>query len=313
MEKRKLIILSGPTASGKTGLSISLAKRINGEIISADSCQVYRGMDIGTAKVTKEEMQGVRHHLIDVISPFEDWSVQLFKERAEQAVREIEERGRIPILAGGTGFYIQALLYDVDFTKESGDKALREELEKIAREEGPGLLHYRLQQIDPAAAESIHANNVKRVVRAIEFYEHTGRRISEHNEQERQKASPYNYAYFVIDMDRKILYDRIEERIDKMMAEGLLQEVETLRSGGLGRGHTSMQALGYKEFFPYFDGEYDLQEAVRILKRDTRHFAKRQITWFKRERDICWLKWAGEEEMLQEILKNIKARGIYED
>lgn len=284
-----LIVLTGPTAVGKTKLSVELAKAVNGEIISADSMQVYRHMDIGSAKVTKEEMEKVPHHLIDVLDPREEFNVVIFKSLAKKAVEEICGRGHVPIVAGGTGFYIQALAYDIDFTENDEDPGLRRQLEKEAEEKGPWYLHDKLRAVDPEAADQIHANNVKRVIRAIEFYEKTGTRISDHNQTERSKSSPYRLFYYVLNMERSLLYERIDRRVDQMMAEGLVDEVKQLAAMGCTRDMVSMQGLGYKEILDYLEGRIPLDEAIRIIKRDTRHFAKRQITWFKRERDVRWL------------------------
>lgn len=286
--KRPLIILAGPTAVGKTALSVRLAKRINAEIISADSMQVYRYMDIGSAKIRPEEMDGVPHHLVDVLDPKEDFNVVRFQQMAKDAAREIWAKGRIPLVVGGTGFYIQALLYDIDFTENDGDIVYRQELEKIAREKGGEYLHTLLEAVDPQASTMIHPNNIKRMIRALEFHRQTGGKISEHNEKERAKDSPYNYAYFVLTDERGRLYERIDKRVDLMLGEGLEDEVRFLREQGVKRGATAMQGLGYKEIYAYLEGECTLEEAVRVIKRDTRHFAKRQLTWFKREKDVIW-------------------------
>ena len=313
-KKKPMIILTGPTAVGKTDLSIQLAKAINGEIISADSMQVYRHMDIGSAKVTPEEMDGVPHHLIDVLEPEEEFNVVVFQKLAKEALTGIYERGHIPIIVGGTGFYIQALLYDIDFTENDGDTAIRRELEKLAQTQGAGCLHQMLQEIDPESAAAIHQNNVKRVIRAIEFYRQTGKKISLHNEQEREKQSPYQFLYYVLDTDRKILYERIDRRVDLMMEHGLVDEVKHLADMGCTRDMVSMQGLGYKEILDYLSGEITLEEAVYILKRDTRHFAKRQITWFKRERDVRWLELEqfqnDRKKVLEHILDEIEGEGI---
>ncbi len=308
--KRPLVIITGPTASGKTALSIELAKQIGGEIISADSMQVYRHMDIGSAKVTKEEMDGVPHHLIDVLEPSEEFNVVRFQEMARKAMEEIYERGKIPIIAGGTGFYIQALLYDIDFTETDENNSIREELEQKARTEGASALHAMLKEIDPESAEAIHENNVKRVIRAIEFYRQTGKKISDHNRQEREKSSPYQFLYYVIDLPRELLYSRIEQRVDQMIEQGLVEEVKALQDMGCTRDMVSMQGLGYKEILDYLNGQLTLDEAVYVLKRDTRHFAKRQLTWFRRERDVRWLEletFAGSrEKMLGAVLKDCR-------
>lgn len=310
----KLVILTGPTAVGKTALSVALAKRIGGEIISADSMQVYRGMDIGSAKVTRKEMQGVPHFLIDEFDPDEEFHVVRFQEYAKCYIREIQERGHIPILVGGTGFYIQAVLYDIDFTENGSDHSYREELERLAKERGAEYLHAMLAAVDPASAEAIHANNVKRVIRALEFYQETGERISEHNEAERQKASPYRFAYFVLNDARDRIYANIDRRVDLMLEHGLVEEVRQLQAQGCTRDMVSMQGLGYKEILDYLDGRCSYEEAVRILKRDTRHFAKRQITWFRRERDVIWVnkQQVGyePEQLMEYMLPELVKRGI---
>lgn len=312
--KRPLIILTGPTAVGKTKMSIDLAEAVNGEIISADSMQVYRGMDIGSAKIRPEEMCGIPHHLVDVLNPDEEFHVVRFQEMAKQAMEEIYARGRIPILVGGTGFYIQAVLYDIDFTENDGDGALRKELEHFAEEYGAKALHARLEEVDSKAAAEIHAHNVKRVIRALEYFLQTGKPISEHNEEQRQKEAPYRSAYFVLNDERAHLYERINLRVDQMIEQGLVEEVKGLRGKGCTRNMVSMQGLGYKEILAYLDGEYTLDTAVEIIKRDTRHFAKRQITWFKREKDVIWLDKKAfdydEDRLLGRILELLKQRGI---
>lgn len=287
--KRPLIILTGPTAVGKTSLSLSLAKELDGEIVSADSMQVYRYMDIGTAKIREEERQGIPHHLIDVLDPWEDFNVVRFQKMARKALEEIWERGHIPIVTGGTGFYIQALLYDIHFTENNEDSSLRKDLENYARENGAEALHSRLAEVDEKAASQIHFNNVKRVIRALEFYYQTGKKMSEHNEEERKRTSPYDFKYFVLNDEREHLYAGINRRVDLMMEEGLVEEVRKLKEMGCDSAMVSMQGLGYKEILSYLEGECTLDEAVYKIKRDTRHFAKRQITWFKRERDVIWL------------------------
>lgn len=306
---KPLIILTGPTAVGKTALSIRLAKAVGGEIISADSMQVYRHMDIGSAKIKREEMEGVPHYLIDVLDPDEAFNVTVFQKMAKEAVEEIYSHGHIPIVAGGTGFYIQALLYDIDFSENGEDTSIREQLEKLGEEKGAEFLHDLLRDIDPESAEEIHANNRKRVIRAIEYYRQTGERISEHNKREKQKESPYDFLYYVINTDRACLYERIGRRVDRMLEQGLVEEVKRLKDMGCTRNMVSMQGLGYKEILDYLQGTYTLKEALSILKRDTRHFAKRQITWFKRERDVRWLNLPDFdndiEKVLEKILKDI--------
>ena len=284
-----LLIITGPTAVGKTALSIQAAKALGGEVVGADSMQVYRHMDIGSAKVTRDEMEGVPHHLIDVLEPWEPFNVAVFQRMAREAVADIQSRGKLPIIAGGTGFYIQALLYDIDFQKTEEDGAIRRSLERLGEEKGSEYLHAMLQEIDPESAAAIHANNQKRVIRAIEYFRLTGEKISLHNEEERKKSSPYDFLYYVVTMDRAALYERIDRRVDQMMERGLVEEVRRLKAMGCTRDMVSMQGLGYKEILDYLDGVCTLEEAVYVMKRDTRHFAKRQLTWFRRERDTRWL------------------------
>ena len=312
--KRPLIILAGPTAVGKTAASIRLAKAIGAEIISADSMQVYRHMDIGSAKIRQEEMEGVPHYLIDVLEPEEEFNVVRFQQMAKAAAEEIYAKGKIPLVAGGTGFYIQALLYDIDFTENDGDTSYRRSLEKTAEEKGGEYLHAILREADPKAAEQIHPHNIKRMIRALEYHHQTGGKISEHNEAEREKSSPYDFAYFVLTDERSRLYERIDRRVDMMMEEGLLEEVLYLKERGVKRESTAMQGLGYKELYAYLDGECTLEEAVRIIKRDTRHFAKRQLTWFKRERDVIWADKSvigqSDDAVVDFMRKELKNRGI---
>lgn len=287
--KKPFVILTGPTAVGKSELSIQLAKAINGEIISADSMQVYKYMDIGSAKIMPQEMQGVTHYLIDEFEPWEEFHVVKFQTYARKYMDAIYAKGKIPILVGGTGFYIQALLYDIDFTEQKSNGAYRAQLEQLADEKGNDYLHDMLRQVDEKAALEIHANNRKRVIRALEFYHETGQKISEHNETERAKESPYQFAYFVLNDERSKLYERIDARVDKMVQDGLIEEVTHLKEMGCTKDLVSMQGLGYKEILAYLSGTCTLDEAIYTIKRDTRHFAKRQLTWFHRERDVIWL------------------------
>ena len=306
--KKPLIILTGPTAVGKTKLSIELAKAVNGQMISADSMQVYRHMDIGTAKIRPEEMQGIPHYLIDVLNPWESFDVVRFQTMAKEALEKIYTAGAIPIVVGGTGFYIQALLYDIDFDENDSETGYRSELQSFADRYGVEALHDRLRQVDEKSADMIHPNNIKRVIRALEFYHQTGTRISEHNETQRQKESPYRFVYFVLDDERERIYRRIDQRIDQMLDQGLVAEVKQLRDMGCTRDMVSMQGLGYKEILAYLDGECTLEEAVYILKRDTRHFAKRQLTWFRREQDVRWIErqeYPDEAAMLQAMLAQL--------
>jgi tRNA dimethylallyltransferase len=310
---KNLIILTGPTAVGKTELSINLARAVNGEIISADSMQIYKKMNIGTAKITKAEMEDIPHHLIDILEPDEEFNVVLFKEYAKKAMEDIYARGRLPIVVGGTGFYIQALLYDVDFTENDSDMSYRQELLRLSQEKGNRYLHDMLRRVDPVSADKIHENNVRRVIRALEFYEKTGEKISEHNERESQNKSPYNFEYFVLNNNRQVLYDRIDRRVDIMLEQGLVEEVKSLLDMGYDTGLTSMQGLGYKEIAQYLKGECTLEEAIYILKRDTRHFAKRQLTWFKREREVTWIDkstYPDEAAALAEMLNKLHDKEI---
>lgn len=315
MMKKPLIVLTGPTAVGKTALSIALAKQLGCEIISADSMQIYKYMDIGSAKIMPQEMEGVPHYLVDVLKPEEEFHVVRFQQMAKEAMEQIYAHGNIPLLVGGTGFYIQAVTRDIDFTEGEEDRVYRSSLEEIAKTKGPEILHQRLQEIDPPSAASIHANNVKRVIRALEFYHLNGYPISRHNQQESEKESPYNLAYFVLNDERSYLYERIDKRVDLMMESGLVEEVCRLKAMGYDRSMVSMQGLGYKELLAWMDGEFSLDEAVRILKRDTRHFAKRQITWFKREKDVIWMNKPDydydDKKILAEMKQICKERGIY--
>lgn len=373
IQKSPMIILSGPTAVGKTRLSIALAKAIGGEIISADSCQVYRHMDIGSAKIRPEEMQGIPHHMIDILEPWEEFSVAVFKEKCEQCLPGIYERGQIPIVTGGTGFYVQALLRDIDFgsgregtfpeqdnttphsvtgdilsamvcgagnspsaadtsvCRASGNASMKENnmlpgeasasngsyrarLEELAEREGPARLHDMLREVDPASAEAIHPNNQKRVIRALEFFHLTGEPISRHNEREREKGFAYNACYFVLNDRRERIYENIGKRVDEMLRQGLVAEVERLREMGCNRGMVSMQGLGYKEILAYLEGETSLEEAAETIKRDTRHFAKRQLTWFRREKDVIWVDKDSfdydDRRILEFMLQELRAKGI---
>ncbi|WP_026528920.1 tRNA (adenosine(37)-N6)-dimethylallyltransferase MiaA [Butyrivibrio sp. VCD2006] len=313
---KKLVILTGPTAVGKTKISIELAKQLDGEIISADSMQVYKDMNIGTDKITASAMQGVPHHLIDFLDPSEDFNVFEFQRLAKEAIEDITSRGKLPIIVGGTGFYIQSVLYDIDFSDNHDNEELEKykaELEEMSKTpEGIHELHEMLTKIDPEYAADLHENNVKRVIRALCFYKETGTKISEHNEDQRAKTSPYDFFYFVLTDDREILYERIEKRIDKMMEEGLVEEVQALKDRNISRDATSMQALGYREILSYLDGEVSKERAVELLKRNTRHFAKRQLTWFRREKDVTWVDKSelsrDDMKIANDLVKRIKDR-----
>ena len=290
MEKQPMVILTGPTAVGKTNLSIELAKRINGAIISADSMQVYKYMDIGSAKIMPQEMQGIKHYLIDELLPSDEFNVFIFKKMAKKALEEIYSNDQIPIIVGGTGFYIQALLYDIDFTEQDTDIAYRNKLSEFAAVNGNHALHEMLKNIDLVSYETIHENNVKRVIRALEYYHNCSEPISKHNDSERQKESPYNFAYFVLNDERKRLYDRIDKRVDIMVENGLVEEVKKLKNMGYTSDMVSMKGIGYKEILNSLDGAYDIDEAVEKVKQESRRFAKRQLTWFRREKETIWLE-----------------------
>lgn len=310
-KKRPLIILTGPTAVGKTALSIGLAKAVGGEIISADSMQVYKGMDIGTAKIAPEEMDGVPHYLVDELEPWEEFNVVVFQKLCKQYMEQIYAKGKIPIIVGGTGFYIQSVLYDIDFTENEADTSYRQMLERKAEDEGTEVLHQELAKVDQESAEQIHPNNVKKVIRALEYYHQTGQKISEHNETQRQKESPYDFIYYVLSLPREILYDRINKRVDLMRQEGLEEEVKRLEERGCTREMVSMQGLGYKEILDAFTGKCTMDEAFDKIKLETRHFAKRQFTWFRRERTVTWLdkeKYDGEDALLAHCVEEIRER-----
>ena len=290
MNKPKMIILTGPTAVGKTELSIRLAKEIGGEIISADSMQVYRGMDIGTAKITKEEMQGVRHHLIDCLDPDEEFNVAIFQKLAREAAQDIASRGMIPILTGGTAFYIQALLYGIDFNEVEHDDSYRNAMyEAGSDEEGKKKLHAMLCEVDKEYADTVHYNNMKRVVRALEYHHFTGRKFSEYNDEQRMREAEYDFCYFILNDERAHLYDRINKRVDIMVANGLIGEVKALKEKGYADDLVSMQGVGYKEVIAFLNGEITMDESIELIKKNTRHFAKRQLTWFRKEDDVIWV------------------------
>ena len=288
---KPLVVITGPTAVGKTELSIKIAKAIDGEIISADSIQVYKHMDIGSAKITKEEMQGIKHYLVDEFEPDEKFNVHVFKEKTLEYMDKIYEAGKIPIIVGGTGFYIQSVLYDIQFNDEEIDSAYRKELENIAKEKGNDYLHNMLKEVDEESALNIHKNNLKRVIRALEFYKNTGEKISTHNEEQSQNISPYNFVYFVLNDKRELLYERINKRVDIMFDKGLVNEVKNLLNMGYTKDLVSMNGIGYKEVVDYINGKYSLDETKEIIKRETRHFAKRQLTWFRREKDVTMVNY----------------------
>ena len=310
MEKKPLIIITGPTAVGKTELSISLAKKIGGEIISADSMQVYKHMDIGTAKIMPEEMQGVKHYLIDELEPDEEFNVTVFKQKCAKYIEEIYSKGKVPIIVGGTGFYIQAVLYDIDFAETDADDSYRKELQRFADENGNIALHDRLKEVDEKSAAKIHPNNVKRVIRALEYFEQTGEKISEHNYEQHQNESPFNFRYYVLRLPREILYERINKRVDIMREKGLTEEVKKLMDMGCTKDMVSMQGIGYRQIIDALEGRCSMDEAYDKIKLDTRHFAKRQFTWFNREKTVTWVdkdKFKDENELLEYCCSDLKS------
>ncbi|NLM72940.1 MAG: tRNA (adenosine(37)-N6)-dimethylallyltransferase MiaA [Clostridiaceae bacterium] len=288
----KVIVIAGPTASGKTDLAIELALKVNGEIISADSMQIYREMNIGTAKPTMEERKGIPHHMMDIVYPDEEFSVAQFQKGAKECIKDILSRGKVPIVAGGTGLYINTLVYNITFSETITDWNYRKKLENIAREQGAEALHLLLQKVDPVSAEKIHPNNVKRVIRALEVYETTGKPISQHQMESRQIKPEYDYKIFGIEVDRDVLYSRIDVRVVKMMEMGLYEEVENILNKGYSPDLVSLQGIGYKEIIMAIQGECTLGEAVDKIKLNTRHLAKRQMTWFRKTENLKWMKTA---------------------
>ncbi|HGH7178722.1 tRNA (adenosine(37)-N6)-dimethylallyltransferase MiaA [Bacillus cereus] len=305
VQREKVAVIIGPTAVGKTKLSIDLAKALNGEVISGDSMQIYRTMDIGTAKVTKEEMDGIPHYMVDIKDPEDSFSVAEFQERVRKHIREITERGKLPIIVGGTGLYIQSVLFDYQFTDDAGDVIYREQMEKLALERGVEYVHKKLQEVDPESAERIHANNVRRVIRALEIFHTTGEKMSEQIEKQ-EKELLYDVSLIGLTMDRAMLYDRINLRVDLMMEQGLLEEVEGLYNRGV-RDCQSIQAIGYKEIYDYFENRVSLEEAVSQLKTNSRRYAKRQLTWFRNKMDVTWFD-VTDGEKASEILRYIEGK-----
>lgn len=301
--KNTVISIVGPTAVGKTSLSIELAKRFNGEIISGDSMQVYKGMDIGTAKITEEEMENIPHHMIDIRNPDEGFSVADFKTHVQHNIEAISNRNKLPILVGGSGLYIQAALFDYNFSNQKRDMERTRQLEDQVDREGVGPLYEYLKRIDPDQAEKIHPNNVRRVIRAIEIYETTGKTMTELRKEQKQE-SPYRVLFIGLEMPRELLYERINLRVDKMMEDGLLDEVRTLLENGYEHCQ-SMKAIGYKEFIPYFKNNMNVDDCIEILKRNSRRYAKRQYTWFKNQLDIRWYDMSNGKKNFPIILSDV--------
>lgn len=310
---KNIVIIAGPTASGKTAAAVELAKRINGEVVSADSMQIYKFMNIGSAKPTPEEMGGIPHYMIDIIYPFQDFSVALYRKLAGEVIDNIISRGKVPIVAGGTGLYINSLTYPMDFTQTAEDKDYRNYLCQLANEKGNEYLHSLLKDIDPESYERLFPNDRKRVIRALEVYKHTGKTISQYQAESKNKPIEYNIAYIGLTMDRQKLYDRINLRVDKMFEQGLVDEVKSLYNMGYNTDMPSMQAIGYKELFDYFNSLCTLQEAKDNIKQNSRRYAKRQLTWFRRDERIHWVeidKYNSLDEIMENILEYIKGRNF---
>ena len=306
----KIIVIVGPTAVGKTYVSVELAKKLSTEIISADSMQIYKQMDIGTAKVSKDEMHGISHHMIDIVNPDESYSVSDFKEDSEKIIDNMILNNHIPIIVGGSGLYVNSLIYDLDFGKAKSDEKLRDYYTYYHREHGEDALYDKLQKIDPESALKIHKNNVKRVIRALEVYDITGSKFSELNTDIRKQRNKYECIFVGLSMDRKTLYERINQRVDKMISDGLIEEVKKLLDKGYHKDLVSMQGIGYKEIIDYLEGSLSFEEAINILKRNTRRFAKRQYTWFLRDENVKWFDIKGINEIdltVDEIYKHLIA------
>lgn len=301
---KNIVIIAGPTASGKTKTSVALAKQLNGEIISADSMQIYKLMNIGTAKPTIDEMQGIPHYMIDVVDPDEDFSVAVFREMAGKYIDDIINRGKLPIVVGGTGLYINSLLYPFDFTETPEDTEYRDSLKDYADREGNEALHHLLKDVDNESYNRLHPNDTKRIIRALEVYKNTGKPISVYQVESKKMQSEYNCVYIGLIMDRNKLYDIINRRVDKMFQEGLVNEVKELKSEGYTKELKSIQGIGYKEVFDYIDGIYTLDEVKENIKQGTRRYAKRQLTWFRHQGNIHWIN-IDEFNNSEELVKNI--------
>lgn len=306
--KNKLIVIGGPTAVGKTSISVKLAKMINAEIVSADSMQIYRYMDIGSAKISEEEMDGVVHHMIDIVDPWDNFSAAEYKDRAEKIINDIIERNKVPMLVGGTGLYIDSVICNYNFTEANKDERYREELETLAGEKGNEFVFEMLKEIDPKSAAKLHANNLKRVIRALEVFKLTGRPFSEYQIDEQQKFNiPYDLNYYVLTMNRKTLYERINRRVDIMLDGGLLDEVKKLKDMGCTAEMQSMKGIGYKELLYYLEGSISSQAAVDMIKQGSRNYAKRQLTWFRKDPRITWInrdEFQEENSIIDLILRN---------
>ena len=315
MPKIPLVVVAGPTGVGKTETSIKIAKALDAEIISGDSMQIYKYMDIGTAKISDEEKEGVVHHLIDILHPSEDFSVCEYAISCKEKAEDIYNRGKLPIIVGGTGLYIDSVVDGITFSPQKSDEAYREYLKNLAETQGNEYVHSMLKDIDRESYEKIHPNNVKRVIRALEYYRLTGETISEHNEKTKNIDSPYNCAYIFLTRNRDELYERIDKRVDLMIEAGLIDETKKLFSMGISSEATSMQAIGYKEIGEFLSGEVSLDEATDTLKKNSRHYAKRQITWFSRRKDAFVVNLSETDNPLEKCLdyiKNTLGKGEYD-
>jgi tRNA dimethylallyltransferase len=307
----KIIVIVGPTAVGKTHVSVELAKKLNTEVISADSMQIYKGMDVGTAKITEEEKCGIIHHMIDIVNPDEDYSVSEFKNDAENIIDNLLIKNKIPVITGGSGLYVNSLIYDLDFSNAKSNEKLREYYTYYYKEHGEDALYDKLMKIDPASAEKIHKNNVKRVIRALEVYDITGKKFSDINTDIRKESNKYDCILIGLSMERKVLYERINQRVDEMLSNGLAEEVKTLIENGYDKNLVSMRGIGYKEIIDYIEGNTDLEETTYILKRNTRRFAKRQYTWFLKDKKVKWFSMDnldGIDNTIKNILKYISTQ-----
>ncbi len=307
--KKKLLILAGPTAVGKTAISVELAKTLDGEIISSDSMQIYRLMDIGSAKVTKEEMDGIKHHLIDIVDPTDEFSVSEFHDKAKETIEQISSRGKLPIVAGGTGLYINSLIFNYSFGETNKNEEYREYLNSLAEEKGKEYIHELLKDIDPLSYEKLYPNDLKRVVRALEVHNVTGRTIHELNAESDIYDIPYDVNYYVLTMDREKLYERINKRVDLMVNEGLIDEVKRLRDMGLTKDMQSMKGIGYKEILMYLNEEISYEEAIYLIKKGSRNYAKRQLTWFRKDPRVKWIdkdNFSNDHEVAEFIISDFR-------
>ncbi|MBQ2957154.1 MAG: tRNA (adenosine(37)-N6)-dimethylallyltransferase MiaA [Clostridia bacterium] len=310
MDKPRLIVIGGPTASGKSAAAVRLCQRIGGQVISSDSMQIYRGMDIGTAKPTEEEMGGIPHHLLSIAEPGEKYSAAAYRELATQAIQSVYASGEQPVVCGGTGLYIDALTKPMSFAEHNEDETLRKELSALSETMvGKMRLHQMLKEIDPESAARLHINDVRRVIRAIEVYRTTGRTITEQTRLDKEREGDYSVVMFALEWPREILYDRINKRVDVMIKNGLIDEVRTLLNNGLSEGSTAMQALGYKEIVAALNGRISMNEAIDDIKQGSRHYAKRQLTWFRRDERVHWIQASGKslDQIVDEMIKEIES------